>query len=253
MKAAHILHDARKGRRAVGAFNVSSIEAIIAIFEAAKETSEPAIIQTSAGEAQYLLPELVATICATLSKMHKVDYLLHLDRGNDIDLIKRCLKAGYTSISTEFAGATFDEITAQTRNVRELTKSMNALYEGAIDIVPLRYYETTYQKELVETDPLLAKEFVEKTEVDSLVVSIGNQSGKLKVERNLNIALLKKLNKLLPTVPFVLHGGSFLQKKSVHDCIDNGISKININTEIRLAYTDTLKKNLEQKSSEYAP
>jgi fructose-bisphosphate aldolase class II len=125
--------------------------------------------------------------------------------------------------------------------------------EGAIDIVPLRYYEDKYQKELITTDPELAKQFVAETKVDSLAVSIGNQSGKLKSEIPLDIPLLTKINSVVSELPLVLHGGSYLSDETIMTCIQNGVSKINVNTEVRLAYSTTLKKNLEQNPDEYAP
>lgn len=251
-KAIHLLSQAKKSRKAIGAFNVSSIEALQAVFEAASEVKVPVIVQTSAGEAEYLLPELVSEICSRLSKIHKVEFILHLDRGNNIDLIKRCLEAGYDSISSEFAGS-YDEVMKNTLLVRKLTNQYVAYHEGAIEIVPLRYYKDKYQEELKKTDPLLAKKFVEETGVDSLVVSIGNQSGKLKKQQALDINVLKKLNDHLPEIPFVLHGGSFLSDETILQCIQYGIVKINVNTEIRLAYTNKLKENISKDRDEYAP
>ena len=128
-----------------------------------------------------------------------------------------------------------------------------AYHEGAIEIVPLRYYKKSYQTDLNKTKPEIAKKFVQETNIDSLVVSIGNQSGNLKNTDSLDIGLLKNLNNLLPNIPFVLHGGSFLDKNIILLCIDNGVSKINVNTEVRLAYTNKLKNNLSNNPDEYSP
>ena len=252
-KAKHLLNLAKQSKKAIGAFNVSSIEALQAVFEAASEVKSPVIIQTSAGEAEYLLPELVSEICTELSKLYKVDFLLHLDRGNDIDLIKRCLEAGYDSISSEFHSTTYDEIVKNTLSVRRLTNQYVAYHEGAIEVVPLRYYKEKYQEELRKTDPKLAKRFVQETGIDSLVVCIGNQSGKLKTQQPLDINILTELNDLLPETPFVLHGGSFLSDTDILNCIQNGVAKINVNTEIRLAYINKLKENISINDGEYAP
>lgn len=252
-KTREILAHAKRSGRAIGAFNVSSIEAMQAVFEAASQVGVPIIIQTSAGEAMYLMPEVVTEVCSTLSKVFHVEYIVHLDRGNDIDLMQRCLDAGYDSISSEFAGSTYEEVVAKTLAVRNLTNRYVAYHEGAIEVTPLRYYEDTYQKDLKITDPPLAKQFVSQTGVDSLAVSIGNQSGRLKTSYKLNIDVLRELNTLLPETPFVLHGGSYLEKESIVECIRLGVAKINVNTEVRLAYVNRLKKNILKDKNEYAP
>lgn len=247
------LAEIKKNRTAVGAFNVSSLEALQAVFAAAEQTKRPVIIETSVGEAQYFTPTLLYAMCTDLARTHQVDFVLHLDRGSNLELICLCLESGYTSISCEFSDLSFTEVVKKTKEIRKMTKQYGAQLEGAMNVVPLRYYSDRYQKELIPTDPDLAVQFVSETAVDSLVVSIGNQSGKLKSEVPLDLDLLKKINTLLPNMPLVLHGGSFLNDITVATCITYGVTKINVNTEVRLAYSNTLKNNLIKNPDEYAP
>ncbi len=247
------LTKAKRDKKAVGAFNVSSIEALQAVFEAASSLKSIIFVTTSFGESKYLTPELVVEICSKLSQIYKVDYCVHLDHGEDYNWIKRCLDAGYNSIHIDYGEVSYKENLENTKKVRELTYQYGAQLEGEIGIVPLCYYRDKIEDNLELTNPDLAYKYVQETEIDSLAVSIGTQSGKYKKIKPLDIETLRKLNRLLPEIPFVLHGGSFLSVDMYDSCINKGVAKININTEIRLAYTNKLKTNIKQNSDEYAP
>lgn len=251
--AKKILIKAKRKKKAIGAFNVSSIEALQAVVEAASRTKLPVFITTSHGESRYLTPELVAEICSKLSKVYKVDYCLHLDHGSDIDWIKRCLDAGYNSIHCDYADLSFNKNVEKTLLARKITDLYGAQLEGELGVVPLRYYKDKIEDNLEITDPDLASKYVSQTGVDSIAVSIGTQSGKYKKVKSLDIQTLSKINELLPEIPFVLHGGSFLSSRRYKFCIANGVAKINVNAELRLAYTEVLKANIKADSDEYAP
>lgn len=248
-----ILTQAKKEKKAVGAFNVSSVEVLHAIFSAAAEKKSQILIETSRGESEHLSPELLATMCEKLGEIYGVEYALHLDRAQQYDWIKRCLDAGYNSVTAESLNPGEKMSIEETIRIRELADKYDAQLEGSIEVVPIRYYKDKQQKHLDYTDPEEAKEFVEATRVDSIVISIGTQSGSFKSIDNIRFEILEEVNKLMPEVPFVLHGGSFLDPQIVTRAIDNGISKINVNAELREAYTKTLKANIEAKPEEYAP
>ena len=251
--AKKMLQQAKKSKKAIGAFNVSSVEALQAVFMAAKSAKSEVIIEASKGESKHFSPELLASICLKLSDIYEVDYALHLDRGQNIHWIKRCLDAGFNSVTAESTNPDKKMSIEKTIEIRELTNKYGAQLEGAIEVVPLRYYKNKMQKRLDITDPSQAKKFVNRTGVDSLVISIGTQSGRYKSVDNIRYDVLKKANELLPDTPFVLHGGSFLPKEVCRKCINNGIAKINVNSELRLAYTSALKGNIRIKPEEYAP
>ena len=251
--AKKILRRAKKDKKAIGAFNVSSIEALQAVFKAAACVEGEVIIETSRGESEHLLPELLAAMCLKLSETYGVDYALHLDRGQDIGWIKRCLDAGFNSITAESLRPDEQMDTKKAVRIKNLADRYNAQVEGALEVVPLRYYKNKIQERLQITNPKQAKKFVQETGVDSLVLSIGTQSGRYKTVNHIEYDVLKEANKLLPDTPFVLHGGSFLPVEVYRECISNGIAKININSELRLAYTNTLKENIKVAPGEYAP
>ena len=252
INARQLLTKAKRNRRAIAAFNISSLEAIRAIMRAASELNTPVIIETSRGESEYLGPELIAKVVEHLAKQYGVDYVLHLDRSQTYDWIKRCLDAGYNSVTAESSDPDIKMSVETTCRIRELARKYNASVEGALEVVPLRYYSGQDKKVLLSSPQELVN-FQKTTGVDSLVVSIGTQSGAEKRIESINLEILKQVNKLLPEVPFVLHGGSFLEESLVKTLISNGISKVNVNSELRLAYSIKLKANLKLKPNEYAP
>ncbi len=251
--AKELLIKKKRDRKAVGAFNVSSIEALQAVFRACSQGKSEVFITTSAGESRHLMPEIVFSICQKLSIIYKVDFCLHLDHGNDISWIGRCLEAGYNSIHADFGELDYKDNLRKTKEIRKLTDRYGAQLEGELGVIPLKYYREKIEDNLELTNPKLASKYVEDTGVDSLAVSIGTESGMYKSSKKIYIEILKKINKDLSDTPLVLHGGSLLSKKQYQDCIKNGIAKININTELRLAYTRVLKRNLTINPNEYTP
>jgi ketose-bisphosphate aldolase len=253
INAKKLLQNYLKQKKSIGAFNVSSIEAIQAVFETAEDLNIPALVETSEGEAHYLTPELVFELCEYFSRKHSVDYVLHLDHGKDIDFIKKCLECGYNSIHIDYSDSPFIKNTKLTSKVREMTNKFNAQLEGEVGVIALKYYKDVGNQSDELTNPNEAKCFVYKTEVDSLAVSIGTESGKYKDVQNIDIRRLQNIHSLLPDIPLVLHGGSYLPEEIYKEVRKHGIAKININSELREAYTKTLLGNKKLHPDEYAP
>lgn len=250
--AKQLLITAKQQRFAVPAFNVSSVEAAQAVFEAAADTQMPIIVELSKGEASHLTPKLAAMICESLAKELGVEYVLHLDRGNDIEFMKECLDAGFNSVSADF-NLPYSENLDKTKEVRELTNQYNAQLEATVEYVPYVGYSKMSEGDLVFSEPSRAAAFAEITELDSIIISIGTQSGKYKEIGTIRYEILEEANKLMPKIPFVLHGGSFLAEEITTKSISLGITKINVNSELRLAYTEIVKKNIAANEQEYAP
>jgi ketose-bisphosphate aldolase len=248
-----LLKKAKSEKKAIPAFNVSSIEAVQAVMLAASELHVPVILETSEGEAMHLLPEVLSSICKGINQVVDVDYVLHLDRAKDKDLIERCLKAGYNSIASEYGSLDYDENIRKTKEIRELTDRYDAQLEAALEVVPIRYYADKFQKELKITNPEMAKQFMDEVGADSFVISIGTQSGKMKVDEGIDMTTLMDINKLMVDTPLVLHGGSYMPEEIIKECIINGVSKINVNSENRMAYTKKLLENIKNNPDEYAP
>lgn len=250
--AKQLLKDAKQNQYALPAFNISSVEAAQAVFEAAAETNLPIIVELSKGEASHLTPVLAAKICESLGSTLGVDYILHLDRGNDLDFMKECLDAGFNSVSADF-NLPYSENLNKTKEARDLTNEYNAQLEATVEYVPYVGYAKMKEGDLVLTEPARAAAFSKITEPDSLIISIGTQSGKYKEISTIHYELLDQVNQRLPKMPLVLHGGSFLEEEVTTTCINKGIAKINVNSELRIAYTQALKKNIDANEKEYAP
>ncbi len=248
-----LLKNKKKEHKGVAAFNVSSIEVLQAVFETAGEEKTEVIIETSRGESEHLQPGLLFAITEKLAEMHGVDYVLHLDRSNDLEWMKICLDAGFNSIAAEFGEKDYEKNLELTLKARELTNKYDAQMEGVIEVVPMVYYKEKGEGDLVITDPDAAEKFVTDSNCDSLVISIGTQSGRYKTEEKLRTDVLEEVTKRLPDMPLVLHGGSFLPDDLLRDLVSKGITKVNVNSELRIAYTERLKTNLQAKPEEYAP
>lgn len=251
INAKKLLLDAKRKKIAIPAFNVSSLEALFAVFETADEEKSPIIIEVSRSEVLHLSPELLPLICTKLAEMFQVEYVLHLDRCSDLGLMKRCLEADFNSVSAEFGLSNYQENLEKTLAARKLTDRFGAALEAVMEIVPLVYYE---KKQSIDfTDPKIGARFAGECKCDSLVVSIGNQSGRFKKTGEINFEVLAKINKVLPNMPFVFHGGSFVAVADVKKLIKNGVAKINFNSELRIAFSEKLRRNLDLMPKEYAP
>ncbi|MDD5770193.1 MAG: class II fructose-bisphosphate aldolase [Candidatus Gracilibacteria bacterium] len=253
MSKKHILQKAFLEKEAIPAFNVSSLEVLQAIFKKSSELNYPVFIETSRGEAEHITPELLSDICMSLSKTYNIDYILHLDRAGDLEFIERCLKAGYNSISAEFGkDKTLDEIIELSKKARVLTDKYDAILEGVMEVVPIVYYENK-ESEIHTTDLNFALKFIEEVKPDMLCVAIGTQSGGMKNIKEIRYDILEDIAKVYPNLPLMIHGGSFIDEEIIKKVISLGVSKININAELRYAYSNKLKANLKAKPEEYAP
>lgn len=253
MSKKNIIQKLFNEKKATPAFNVSTIEAIKAIFKKADELNHPVFIETSRWEADYLSPELLADICKSLSKVYNVDYILHLDRWNDFAFMERCLKAWYNSISAEFwKDKTLGEIIELSKKARELTNKYDAILEWVMEVVPIVYYENN-EKDLHVTDLDFADKFIKEVSPDILCVAIWTQSWWKKDIKEIRYDILEKIWEKHPNLPLMIHWGSFLADDIIKKVISLWVVKININAELRYAYTNKLKQNIENKPEEYAP
>ncbi len=253
MSKKHILNRVFSLKKAMPAFNVSSIDLLRAIFEISKKYNYPVFIETSKWEADYFSPELLWDMCKSLSKIHDVNYILHLDRAWDLEFMERCLKAWYDSISAEFGkDKSLEEIISLSKKAKELTYKYNAILEWVMEVVPIVYYENN-EKNLNFTDLDFAKKFVDEVKPDLLCVAIWTQSGGMKNVWEIRYDILEEMQKLYPDLPLMIHGWSFIDDEIIRKIISLWVSKININAELRYAYSNKLKENLSKNPDEYAP
>jgi len=235
-----ILLNAQTGGYAVGAFNIENMEMAQAVIAAAEETSAPVIIQTTPSTIKYAGTKLFHAIVSTLAKETRVPVALHLDHGETYELAMSALNAGYTSIMIDGSQRSFESNIALTSEVVAASEKRGIPVEAELGKVGgkedgLDGGTGNY------TDPLEAKEFVQRTKVFSLAVAIGTAHGVYKEIPKLDIDRLEQIRSSVD-VPLVLHGASGLSEEQIRQCIARGICKVNFATELRKAYSDGIKE-----------
>lgn len=228
-----ILEGTREDKRAVGSFNVYSYETIQGVAAAVKKADKDAIISFGASYLVNMSLETVVAIVKEVADSVDRKVALHLDHCNNIEIIKKAIDAGFTSVMYDGSALEFEENVANTKIVCDMAHAKNVSVEAELGSLALGEHsnETDIDHGQAYTDPANAKEFVERTGVDALAVSIGTVHGMYKGTPNIRIDILEAIAKEV-SIPLVLHGGSGTPEETILKCIDNGICKINVNTEI---------------------
>ncbi|KAF8085500.1 hypothetical protein N665_0665s0010 [Sinapis alba] len=237
-----LLLNAENGGYAIGAFNVYNLEGIEAVVEAAEEENSPAILQVHPGAFKHGGIPLVSC-CISAAEQARVPISVHFDHGTTKHELLEALELGFDSVMVDGSHLSFTENVTYTKSITELARSRNIMVEaelgrlsGTEDGLTVEDYEAKL------TSVHQAHEFME-TGIDALAVCIGNVHGKYPESGpNLKLDLLKELHNLSSKkgVFLVLHGASGLPEKLIKECIENGVSKFNVNTEVRKAYMDAL-------------
>ena len=238
-----MLLDAQANGYAVGAFNVENMEMVMAVVGAAEEQKSPVIMQTTPSTVKYADFDYFYANVKVAAEKASVPVAIHLDHGNSFDLAMKAYRTGYTSIMIDGSHGSFEDNIALTKSVVEVCKNGNVPVEAELGKVggkedDLDGGDGGY------TDPNEAKEFVEKTGIDSLAVAIGTAHGVYKGEPKLDLNRLSEIRKLVD-VPLVLHGTSGVSDEVVTECVNRGICKVNYATDLRIAFTNGVKKVLE--------
>lgn len=261
-----MFNKAMEGHYAIGAFNINNMEFVQAIMDAAAEENSPVILQTSSSAIKYArIPYLKKMVEAALEE-HDVPVALHLDHGPDFETCKLCVDSGYTSVMFDGSKYEYEKNVELTKQVVDYAHAHGVVVEaelgklaGIEDDVNVADDDARY------TDPEQARDFVEKTGVDSLAIAIGTSHGayKFKGEAKLRFDILEKVKALIPNTPIVLHGASTVIQEYVaqcnkyganlpgakgcpdemlHEAAQRGVSKINVDTDLRLAMTAGIRK-----------
>ena len=246
-----MLLNAQKGGYAVGAFNAENMEMVKAIIAAAQELSAPVMIQTTSSTIRYGTLDTYAAIVAAEAKKATVPVCLHLDHGDSFELAMQAIKAGYTSVMIDGSKEPLEGNIAVTKKVADAAKAVGIPVEAELGKVGGKEDDLVAEAD-TNTDPAEAKEFVEKTDVDSLAVAIGTAHGFYKGIPVLDKERLSQVRAVVD-IPLVLHGASGLTDEEVRDCVSRGICKVNFATELRAAYTAAVKKLLEEKPETFDP
>lgn len=239
-----ILIKAQEGKYAVGAFNVENMEMVMAVIEAAEELNSPVIMQTTPSTVKYAGIDYYLSNVSSAAKKSRVPVAMHLDHGSSFDLAMQAFRGGYTSIMIDGSHSVFEENIEITKRVVDACKPSSIPVEAELGKVGGKEDNLDggcggY------TDPKEAKEFVERTNVDSLAVAIGTAHGVYDGIPKLDLDRLSEIRELVD-VPLVLHGASGLSEEAIKESINRGICKVNFATELRIAYTEGVKKTLEK-------
>lgn len=251
VNAKELLMKADKEGYAVGAFNVENMEMVMAVVKAAEEMNAPAILQTTPSTVKYAgLPMYYANVKAAAENV-SVPIALHLDHGSSFELAMQALRCGYTSIMIDGSQKSFEENIAISKKVVDACLPSGIPVEAELGKVGGKEDDMECDTPGY-TEPLDALEFVKETGISSLAVAIGTAHGIYKGEPKLDLERLSEIRKLV-SVPLVLHGASGVPDETVKECIRRGISKVNFATELRIAYSDGVKKYLEENPKAFDP
>jgi len=268
-----ILDKANKQKYAVGAFNVSNLEILQAAVDAAAELKSPIIIQTSESAIKYAGMQNLVSLARNQAAAVKIPIALHLDHGKDMETIRNAISSGYTSVMIDASDEEFEKNIALTKKVAEIAHKKGVSVEG--ELGTLGGKEDYVSGKVQFTEPDSAKEFVEKTGIDCLAVAIGTSHGayKFKSSQKLDIKRLEKIKKLVK-MPLALHGASGVYKNAVHSAekyganlkgakgnsdteiraaIKAGINKVNTDTDLRIAFTAALRRQLHEHPEIFDP
>jgi len=262
---------------AIGAFNVNNMEIIQGIVDAAAEQNSPVILQASSSAIKYArVPYLKKMIEAALEE-HDIPVVLHLDHGPDFETCKMCIDNGFTSVMIDGSKYDFEENVALTKKVVDYAHSHGVVVEAELGkLAGIEDDVNVTASDAMYTDPEQAKEFVERTGCDSLAIAIGTSHGayKFKGEAKLRFDILAKVKELIPNTPIVLHGAStvipeFVEQcnkyggnipgakgvpdEMLHEASLSGVSKINVDTDLRLAMTGAIREVFTEDPSVFDP
>jgi fructose-bisphosphate aldolase class II len=262
---------------AIGAFNVNNMEIIQAIVDAAAEENSPVILQASSSAIKYARPIYLKKMIEAATLETNIPIALHLDHGPDFETCKACIDAGFTSVMIDGSKYDFEENIAITKKVVDYAHERGVVVEAELGkLAGIEDDVNVSADDAMYTDPEQAKEFVERTGCDSLAIAIGTSHGayKFKGEAKLRFDILAKIKELIPNTPIVLHGASTVIPELVDMCNQygadipgakgvpdeilntaskSGVSKINVDTDLRLAMTAAIRKVFAENPSAFDP
>ena len=266
---------ARKKGYAIGAFNVQNLESMSAVAEAATEEKSPLIMQITPSVIKYAGLAYISNLVKTAAQLVPVPISMHLDHGEDFDTSVKCIAAGFSSVMIDGSFLSFEENVAVTKRVVGVAHPKGVSVEAELGKLAGVEERSVAEKDAILTDPEAAVEFVERTGVDTLAVAIGTSHGayKFKNEAKLDLERLKIISEKIG-IPLVLHGASsvpqeIVEKANKHGAelsgakgipeeqikkaIALGIAKINIDTDLRLAFTATVREVLTNSPKNFDP
>jgi fructose-bisphosphate aldolase class II len=255
---AKLLEDAQTKKYALGAFNVENLETTLGVVRGAMAAKSPVIIQVSETSIQYAGLKAITAIVEVISRDEAGDIpiALHLDHGKSFRSVAECVRQGFSSIMMDASDMPFTENIILTKQAVDYAHKKEVLVQGELGVVKGLEEVTAEERKKLMTDPEDAEEFVDKTSVDTLAVAVGNVHGILKMQKGnpgLDFLRLEMIHKRIPKTPLVLHGASGLPSSEIKEAIKHGIRIINIDTDLRLVFTATLRETLNRDLAVFDP
>ena len=262
---------------AIGAFNVNNMEIVQAIVKAAADENSPIILQASSSAIKYAGIEYLKKMIESALDEYDIPLALHLDHGPDFETCKMCIDNGFSSVMIDGSKYDFEENIALTRKVVEYAHSKGVVVEAELGkLAGIEDDVNVSASDAMYTDPDQAKEFVDRTSCDSLAIAIGTSHGayKFEGEAKLRFDILANVKQKLPNTPIVLHGASTVIPELVemcnkyggdipgakgvpdeilHEASISGVSKINVDTDLRLAMTAAIRKTFAEDPAVFDP
>lgn len=244
-----LLKTAEKHKIAYASFNAPNYESAVAVVKAAEELGIPFILSHGPGHDCYTDIDYVIDIYKSVTKNSTVDYCFHLDHTSDLSYIEKALKLGFTSVMYDGSHEAYEDNVKNTIQVVAMAKKYNASVEAELGTVASSSYgasETAIPISVGEyTDPLQAKDFVDRTGVDFLAIAVGTIHGVYVTKPELDLNRIKLIRDMVD-VPLVLHGGSGVTDENILIAIENGIRKINYYTYMTLAGGEAIKNIIKE-------
>lgn len=266
---------AYEGGYAIGAFNISNLEQVQGVLNAAKNKNSGVILQASTSAIKYAGPKALVNMVETISNELGLDVALHLDHGPNLEAVKMCVEAGFTSVMIDGSHHEYEENVRITKEVVDYAHAHGVVVEAELGVLA-GVEDDVVAEHHVYTDPDQAVDFVQRTGVDSLAIAIGTSHGafKFKGEAKLRFDILEEIQSKLPGFPIVLHGASAVDPEAIETCNRYGgdiagakgipvemlrkatsmaVCKINMDTDLRLAMTAAIRKFLAENPKEFDP
>jgi len=224
----------------IWAVNFYNMETLKGILSAAKESNQSVILQLTRGTIEYIGLKPAVAMAEAMIKDYNVEAWIHLDHGDSIELVQKCLDAGFDSVMIDASEQPFEKNIETTRKVVELAQNYGVNVEAELGYVAKLGQSA---EKIGFTEPEDAEKFVGETGINALAVAIGSAHGFYKQSPKLDIERLKIINETI-NIPLVLHGGSGIPENQLQHAIQNGIVKINLATEIKNTFMNSLRDEL---------
>lgn len=242
ISSTHMLRIARENKYAIGAFNVHTLEMLQAVIEAAVETQSPVIIQSTVGTVKHLGPDYIAAAATVAANRTGLPIALHLDHCTDFQMIVQCIRSGYTSVMIDASMYPFEENVERTRKVMEVAVAAGVNVEAELGKVGgVEDDIVVHERDALLADPQECSQFITRTGVMTLAPAIGTAHGIYKGDPNIDFARIAQIANTVEA-PLVLHGGSGIPAEQVKRAVSLGMAKVNIATELRIAFSDAIKQ-----------